>query len=227
MIAAGAAPPHPAHAPGASATGFGRKAPMRRRGTVMIRTAAVLLLGLAPLEAGFAAAPDHATRIEAMVAGGLRAEIASPVVIEALKARNAANAGVDQAAIDALDVKWRAEVEAGGGPMVAETLASPTSEALRKIQAAHAGLLTELFVMDNLGLVVGESDPTSDYWQGDEAKWSRTYPVGPDALFVDEVEFDDSTQTMQAQASFTIADPATGAAIGAVTVGFNVDMLMR
>lgn len=193
----------------------------------MTRSAAILLLGLAPLDAALAAAPDHAARIEALVAEGLRTDVASPVVVEALKARNAANAGVDQAAIDKLDATWRAEVEAGGGPMVAETLASPVSEALRKIQAAHGGLLTELFVMDNLGLVVGESDPTSDYWQGDEAKWSRTYPVGPAALFIDEVEFDDSTQTMQAQASFTIADPATGAAIGAVTVGVNVDMLMQ
>jgi hypothetical protein len=193
----------------------------------MIRSAAILTLGIAPLDAGLAAAPDHASRIEALVTESLRADVASPVVIEALKARNAANASVDQTAIDKLDATWRAEVEAGGGPLVAETLASPTSEALRKIQAAHGGLLTELFVMDNLGLVVGESDPTSDYWQGDEAKWSRTYPVGPAALFVDDVEFDDSTQTMQAQASFTIADPATGAAIGAVTVGVNVDMLMQ
>ena len=38
-----------------------------------------------------------------------------------------------------------------------------------------------------------------------------------------EVELDESTQTYQAQLSFTLVDPATGAAIGAVTVGVNAE----
>src|SRR3546814_1455058 len=77
--------------------------------------------------------------------------------------------------------------------------------------------------MDNRGLNVGQSDVTSDYWQGDEAKWQKSYQGGADAIFVDEVEMDESTQTFQSQVSMPIVDPATGEVIGAITVGVNVD----
>ena len=75
------------------------------------------------------------------------------------------------------------------------------------------------------GLNVGQSDPTSDYWQGDEAKWKKTFKVGPNAVHVSEAEMDDSTQMLQSQASVTITDPATGKAIGAITVGINLNEL--
>ena len=80
--------------------------------------------------------------------------------------------------------------------------------------------------MDNKGLNVAQSVETSDYWQGDEAKWQQTYSVGPDALHISEVEFDDSTGFYQSQASLAIKDPATNEVIGAVTFGINVQNLM-
>jgi hypothetical protein len=167
------------------------------------------------------------TPITALVDETLRAEISTPAVVAALKARNAENGGVDQARVDALDLQWRAEVKAGDGPLVNAAMTHAVSADLRALQAKHEGLLTEIFIMDNLGLNLAQSDPTSDYWQGDEAKWQKTYPVGPQAVFVDEIEFDDSSQAMQAQVSFSIADPATGETVGAVTVGIDVDMLLQ
>ncbi|MEM8755288.1 MAG: hypothetical protein AAGF90_20180, partial [Pseudomonadota bacterium] len=73
------------------------------------------------------------------------------------------------------------------------------------------------------GLNVGQSAKTSDYWQGDEAKWRETYLVGPDAIHVSDVEEDESTQTFQIQVSLPIVDG--GAPIGAVTVGVDVEHL--
>lgn len=173
------------------------------------------------------ASTDYVAQIERLVAGGLRAEIAAPVVLAAIREQNAQHAGLDQAGVDAMDLQWRAEIKAGDGPMVQETMSNAISAYLKDVQAKHGGLVTEIFVMDQLGLNVGQSERTSDFWQGDEAKFQKSYGAGPNALFVDEVEFDESTQTMQSQASFTMLDPATGAAIGAVTVGFNVDLLTQ
>ena len=173
------------------------------------------------------AAPDHEAPIIAMVDDSLRGEIATAEVIAAVRAQNEANAGLDQAAIDALDAQWRNEVDSGGGPLVNGVLGAAVSEYLRSVQAKHQGMLTEVFVMDAKGLVVGESDATSDYWQADEAKWQKTYGSGGDATFVDEVEMDESTQTLQSQVSFTLIDPANGEAVGAVTAGVNVEMLMQ
>ena len=78
--------------------------------------------------------------------------------------------------------------------------------------------------MDQVGLNVAVSEPTSDYWQGDEAKWSQTYLAGAGAMHVSDVELDESTQTYQAQVSLTVVD-ASGAPIGAITFGVNVEYL--
>ena len=151
--------------------------------------------------------------------------LSDAVVVDAVNAQNAKFAGLPQADIDALDQKWRAEVEAADKPMIDEALASPLSKFLVEQREKSGGVITELFVTDDKGLNVGQSDPTSDYWQGDEAKWQKSFQGGPGAIFVDDVEKDESTQQLQTQVSATIVDPKTGAAIGAVTVGINVDGL--
>lgn len=192
----------------------------------MTRRLALALLAVVASPA-LADGPDHVTPMKALLADRLRAEIVTPTAIAAILERNAANAGVDQARIDVLDRQWRAEVKAGGGPLVNATLGAPLSGELRSVQKAHGGLITEVFIMDNLGLNVAQSDPTSDYWQGDEAKWQKTFAMGPDAVFVDGIDKDESTQSMQSQISFSIVDPASGRVIGAATVGIDVDMLLQ
>lgn len=90
---------------------------------------------------------------------------------------------------------------------------------LRSVVDNSGGLITEINVMDANGYSVGQSSPNSDIWQGEESKYQNTFVVAPDAVFVDEVEFDNSTQSYQSQANFTVTDPVTGQAIGAVSVG--------
>lgn len=147
----------------------------------------------------------------------------NPTVISAVKAQNAENANLSSVDIDALDKQWRAETKSGAGPLIDPKLANALSAYLKKVKADSQGLYTEIFVMDNKGLNVGQSDVTSDYWQGDEAKWQKTYQVGPDAIHVSDVEQDESTQQFQAQVSMPIVDG--GEVIGAVTAGINVDAL--
>ena len=77
--------------------------------------------------------------------------------------------------------------------------------------------------MDAQGLNVAQSDVTSDYWQGDEAKWQETYNTGN--VHIGDVELDESTQTYQAQVSLPIFDPESNAVIGAATFGVNLELL--
>lgn len=146
-------------------------------------------------------------------------------VIAAVKAQNAKHAGLSQADIDNMDKDWRAQTDASSKPMIDAVMGSALSSYLSQQQEATQGTVTEIFVMDNRGLNVGQSEVTSDYWQGDEAKFQKSYDAGADAIFVDEVEMDESTQTFQSQVSMSIVDPATGEVIGAITVGVNVDAL--
>lgn len=147
------------------------------------------------------------------------------VVVEHIKQQNSAHAELSQADIDAMDKAWRAETGAGSGLMIDKVLGNALSQYLDSVKETGAGLYTEIFIMDNKGLNVGQSDVTSDYWQGDEAKWQETFLKGPAAINISEVEFDESTQTYQVQLSLPVVDPDDKRVIGAVTVGINVDAL--
>ena len=83
-------------------------------------------------------------------------------------------------------------------------------------------MITEIFVMDNKGLNVGQTNGTGDYMQGDEAKWKKTFPVSAYAVFIDDVEQEDGINI--SQTSLTVAR-GNGFSLGAVTVGINVDAL--
>ena len=164
--------------------------------------------------------------LEAYSRDELAGWLSDPALVSAIKAQNERHAGLTDDEVIALDQQWRAEAGEGGGPLISKLLDDPVSKWLLGKQTATAGFVTEVFIMDNKGLNVAQSVETSDYWQGDEAKWQQTYSVGPDALHISEVEFDDSTGFYQSQASLAITDPATNEVIGAVTFGINVQNLM-
>jgi hypothetical protein len=61
--------------------------------------------------------------------------------------------------------------------------------------------IDEVFLTDNQGANVAAFPPTSDYWQGDEEKWTASYNNGNGVVFIGPLEFDDSTQKTQVQIS--------------------------
>lgn len=191
------------------------------------RSPLIAVMLLAVFAAAPAAAQDkHVAKAQAWAEKTLREWMKDPAVVDAVKAQNAKHASLAQDKIDALDKQWRAETKAAAKPLINEVTGNALSAYLKKKEAESKGLVTEIFVMDNKGLNVGQSDVTSDYWQGDEAKWQKTFSVGPNAVFVDKVEQDESTQKFQTQVSISVVDGG-GAVIGAVTVGLDVEMLME
>lgn len=175
------------------------------------------------LSAVSASAGEYDAQVKAAYEKYVAGWLSDPAVVSAIKAQNEKHASMDAAAIDVADKKWRAEKKAGGGAMVDAVLANSLSAMLKEKKAAAGGIITEMFIMDNKGMNVGQSDVTSDYMQGDEAKWQKSYGAGDGAMFIDEVEFDDSTNSFQVQVSGTISEG--GSPVGAITVGMNVEKL--
>lgn len=149
-----------------------------------------------------------------------------PALITAIEEQNTETARFDQAKIDELDQLWRGFYGSDDADIIASVVNTPAGDFLRSQVALSNGAITEAFVMDARGLNVAASLPTSDYWQGDEAKFQQTFMVGEDAVHFGEVELDESTKQAQAQVSMTIVNQETGAAIGALTVGINLNALM-
>ncbi|MDP2780189.1 hypothetical protein [Devosia sp.] len=163
--------------------------------------------------------------LTALASSDIAALASDPVLIDAIKAQNAISGSYDQAKIDALDAQWRAEVDAASKPLIDATLGNAASKYLAGVQEEAMGKYTEIFAMDAKGLNVAQSTLTSDYWQGDEDKFSASFGAGANAVHIGEIEQDESTQAFQSQVSIPISDPATGALIGAITVGVDVSML--
>ena len=169
------------------------------------------------------AANDFEPQIRKFFNSTAKAWLTDPAVIEAIKAQNLETADFDAAKIDALDKQWRTEAKAGSGPLVDKVSSTALSAWLVSKKEEAGGKIAEVFVMDAKGLNVGLSDLTSDYMQGDESKHQKTYGAGVDAVFIDEVEFDESSGAFQSQLSATISDG--GVPIGAITIGMNVEKL--
>ncbi len=149
-----------------------------------------------------------------------------PQLVISLREQNQAHASLAQGDIDAMDKTWRSEKDSGQHDMIAEMMERPLSKILGFYQAGTAGIVTEVFVMDDKGLNVGQSEITSDLWQGDEDKWQQTFGKPADQYHISEVEFDDSTGFYQSQVSLPAVDPVTGAPLGAITFGVSIQSLL-
>lgn len=141
-----------------------------------------------------------------------------PVIVEAVKAENAKGKTLEQ--IKELDKEW--QKTAGVTDYMQALMDSECGKHLRSIQDSEP-YYSEIFVMDNQGALVALTDKTSDYWQGDEAKFTESYKDGKGAVHIGDVEFDESTQAYLVQVSLPVKDGDQ--VIGAMTIGLDVEKL--
>jgi len=103
-------------------------------------------------------------------------------------------------------------------PLRKALTSGPCADRLRQLIQDDA-FVVEAFLMDSRGGLVCATAETTDYWQGDEAKWQKTYRDGT-PVFVDEPALDPSTGTFAVQLSRIVND-AHGKA-GALTLTLKV-----
>jgi hypothetical protein len=133
-----------------------------------------------------------------------------PAIKEAVTAKNAGGETLEE--IQRKDAFWIAHPR---DPLRQAIVQAPCSKKLKDLVKSDA-VIVEAFAMDAQGALVCSINETSDYWQGDEAKWQRTYQEGKDP-FVDEPAFDASTGTYAIQVSVPMFG-APGQRIGALTL---------
>lgn len=168
-------------------------------------------------------AKGHTSKIKKYVKKNCMGWLFDSELLDAVAQQNINHMGLTADDIKNLDQRWRTEKKFhGGGDLMDSKMNNELSAWLRGVKAASNGVIVEIFVMDNLGLNVGQTDPTGDYMQGDEAKFKKTYPVSAKAMLIDDVEEDGGKNV--SQTSLTVARP-NGARLGAVTIVIDVDKL--
>ena len=157
--------------------------------------------------------------VKAFVVATLLPQSTNSVLVAEVAKQNAKKTTLE--AIQKIDKEWAAAEEPL--PIQTEMTTNATAVELKKI-AATAPAITEVFVMDNQGANVGQNELTSDYWQGDEEKWTNSFNKGAGGIDVGKEKFDKSANAAIQQISLPIID-ADGKVIGAVTWGLNLSKL--
>jgi hypothetical protein len=168
---------------------------------------------------GVALATERYDRVlDDMVSGPIAVVVRQKALVSAVARQNQETAGYSLEQIEALDARWRAELEAEEQPFIDALLERELSQYLMMVQKNSDGWITEIMIMDAKGLNVAQSQATSDYWQGDEAKWQVPFNEG--RIHIGDIELDESTQSVQTQISVPIKDRFSKI-IGAATFGIS------
>ena len=142
----------------------------------------------------------------------------NPVLVHAVRSQNLGALSLEL--IKERDAEWR---ESKGITPFKRSLQTNNAGRFLRGTIERLQSLNEAFLTDNQGANVAAFPATSDYWQGDEEKWTASFNGGAGRVFVGELELDESTQTYAVQISAPVID--RGTTIGVLVVGVTIDYL--
>jgi hypothetical protein len=142
-----------------------------------------------------------------------------PNIIRAVEAQNGQKMSLAQ--IRENDEIW---VGANGGSnsLIREITRNDIARYLQR-RVENNTAIDEVFITDNQGANVAAYPPTSDYWQGDEGKWTSSFNDGNGQIFIGPLEQDASTNKSQVQISAPIV--SNDVTIGVLIMGVSVDYI--
>lgn len=102
----------------------------------------------------------------------------------------------------------------------------PVSAELREIKKQSQGVITEIIVTDKRGVNAAISDMTSDYWQGDEKKFSDAFAKPANTLAFSDINYDESTSRFQVHLSVPLYSEETFEPLGVMIFGVDIEKVL-
>lgn len=136
-----------------------------------------------------------------------------PLLVNALKEQNAKPTSLDE--IKKIDEEWITGTKADFAKSLQQNAVGKYLQ--NKIGASP--LYVEAFLCDKQGAVVGEYPGSTDYWQGDEDKFIKSFNGGNGKLFIGPIALDKSTDTISVQMSVPVKE--ANETIGVLVVGLR------
>ncbi|WP_425404409.1 hypothetical protein [Hwanghaeella sp.] len=131
-----------------------------------------------------------------------------------------------QDALSGADRDWQESLSQDRlNTLMEAVLSNPMSDLLRGI-AAENPMVTEIFVTNDEGFVIGLNRLTSDFWQGDEDA-AQALLVGRAFRHFSDFEYDRSTRRFQVKLSLPVhGSGGHSSPIGMVTIGLDAARLL-
>ncbi|HEY5740801.1 MAG TPA: PDC sensor domain-containing protein [Gammaproteobacteria bacterium] len=144
----------------------------------------------------------------------------NPQIVRAVETQNAVELTLDE--IKRRDQEWR-QADPASSMLIQEVTQNEVARYFRRRVEDNPSIF-EVFLTDNQGANVAAYPPTSDYWQGDEEKFSNAWNGGQGQLFIGPPEFDESTNKTQIQISTPVISGYQ--TVGVLVMGVAVDALI-
>lgn len=148
---------------------------------------------------------------------GLKFLTKNGMLLEAIRQQNREGQSLDD--IKKIDAEWKA----GKSPLIKELQENKAGNFLKNIIIQQSDVYNEAFLTDAQGANVAAYPATSDYWQGDEEKFTAAFNGGQGKIFIGGIEMDESTKTNAVQISVPME--YNDETIGVLVIGVKVSVL--
>lgn len=149
-----------------------------------------------------------------------------PKLESLLKERNLKSRRLSQQEIAERDKKWIRAFLQNDFAYPINLVDQEMSARLREIKKQSQDVITEIIITDARGLNVAISDMTSDYWQGDEEKFTEVFAKPANTLHFGEINYDESTKRFQLHLSVPLYSEKKFEPLGVIVFGVDVEKVL-
>ena len=146
----------------------------------------------------------------------------NPQIIEIIKRFNEKNQEISISDILKDDKKWK-ETK-GIDDFIKPFIINECAQFLIEFQEQYDEF-PEIFITDENGLIVGETNKTSDYYQADEQWWIKAYNNGIGRIYFGEIEYDESAHAEAISIYIPVMDFQYNKAIGVIKAVCDITAL--
>lgn len=175
---------------------------------------------------GFYLSQYERDRIQALLRPWLERWLADPDLYRVLSEHNKQHKNLSPEQLLSRDLRWQQAFADGTQSEIFQWLDQSQSRTLGRWQSETEGVVGELILMGEQGLNAAVSFMTSDYWQGDEAKFEQVYGAQPGELVFSPVVYDESTRRFQVHVGVPLYDPDTEKSLGVLSLGVDVELAL-
>lgn len=143
-----------------------------------------------------------------------------------LKERNLKTRRFSKQEIAERDKKWTQAFMQNDFSYSIDLVDQELSAHLREIKKQSQDMITEIIVADARGLNVAISDMTSDYWQGDEEKFTEAFSKPANTVHFGEINYDESTKRFQLHLSVPLYTEEKFEPLGIMVFGVDVEKVL-
>ena len=192
----------------------------------------VCVMGAGPAQAAVEEQPGFAKQVNAVLEkriDTLHTLIEDPVILQAVRDSAVQHKDITLPItlpdILRIDRKWIAK-DKDVDPLIKSLTVNACANHLMVFQDAHDGY-PEIFIADDKGLNVCQTNRTSDYMQSDEDWWVQGYNDGQGKTFYGKIEYDESAMSESIPVFLPVMDPDTKKAIGVMKVIVDITAIKR